>query len=116
MYTGRSLLMATILPAILVSAHPSLGAEASPWDGAWTGMLGKAHPWPVSITISNGKVVSFSERGAPFEIRYTKITPSTVSFGDQNHYSIKLTRTGDATASASVHGRHGYETGSLTKG
>ncbi len=116
MFMARSLLTATILTAILAFAHPSLSAEASPWDGAWTGMLGKAHPWPVSITISNGKVVSFSEGGAPFGIRYSKITPSTVSFGDQNHYIMKLTRTGDATASASVHGRHGYETGSLTKG
>ena len=115
MCTGRSLLMATILPAMLVSAHPSLGAEASPRDGARTGMPGKVHPWPVSITISNGRS-SVSEGGAPFENRYDKITPSTVSFGDQNHYSIKLTRTGDATASASVHGRHGYEMGSLTKG
>ncbi len=116
MSIGRSLLLATILPAILVSANPSLGAEASPWDGAWNGMLGKTHPFPISITISNGKVVSFSEGSASFEIRYTKITPTAVSFGDQRHYSIKLTKTGDATASARVYGRHGYETGSLTKG
>jgi hypothetical protein len=116
MFFGRSLLLAAILPTILVSAHPSLGAEASPWDGAWNGKLGKAHPWPISVTISNGKVVSFSEGGAPFDIRYTQVTPTTISFGDQNHYSMKLTRTGDATASARVYGRHGYETGSLTKG
>jgi hypothetical protein len=116
MFIARSLLLATILPAMLMSAHPSLGAGASSWEGAWKGMLGKAHPWPISITISNGKVVSFSEGGASFDIRYTKITPTAVSFGDQRHYSIKLTKTGDATASARVYGRLGYETGSLTKG
>ncbi len=116
MFIGRSLLLAAILPAFLVSAQPTLGAEASPWDGAWNGTLGKANPWPISVTISNGKVVSFSEKGAPFHVRYTQITPTTVSFGDRNHYSMRLTRTGEATASARVYGRHGYETGSLTKG
>jgi len=115
MIIPRCLLLAAILPAIVLPAQAVQPDAMSPWEGTWNGTLGQPHPWPISVTISQGKVVSFSEKGVSLDVRYTRITPTTVTFGDQVHYGAKLTRTGEATASASVHGRHGFETGSLTK-
>jgi hypothetical protein len=109
------LLLAAVLPAIFTSVHASRGAEAGSWDGTWKGMLGDTPAWPIAITISQGNVVSFSEKGVPVGVRYAKITPSAVYFGDKDHYSTKLTKTGDATASVRVLGRHGVATGSVAK-
>jgi hypothetical protein len=116
MTIGRGFLSVAILTATLLSAQASWGADASSWDGTWNGSLGKEKPWPISVSITNGKVVSFTEAGVPFGVQYTKVTPDTVFFGDQAHYSIKLFKTSDTTASAKVHGRHGVGTFSLTKG
>lgn len=116
MTIGRRFSAAAILTATLFSAQASRGADAGSWDGSWSGTLGSVKPWPISISITQGKVVSFTEAGVPFDVRYTKITPDTVFFGDQAHYSITLIKTGDTTAAAKVHGRHGFGTGSLTKG
>jgi hypothetical protein len=115
MGVSRRFLLAAVLPAIFASVHASRGAEAGSWNGTWKGMLGESPAWPISITISQGNVVSFSEKGVPVDVRYAKITPSTVYFGDKDHYSTKLTKTGDATASVRVHGRHGFATGSVAK-
>ena len=103
-----------LLPAIFASVHASW-AETGSWNGTWKGMLGETPAWPISITISQGNVVGFSEKGVPVDVRYAKITPSTVYFGDKDHYSTKLTKTGDATAPVRVRGRHGFATGSVAK-
>ena len=116
MTIDRGFLSATILTATLLFAQASWGANGSAWDGTWNGSLGKVKPWPISVSITNGKVVSFTEAGVPFGVQYTKVTQDTVFFGDQAHYSIKLFKTSDTTASAKVHGRHGVGTFSLTKG
>jgi hypothetical protein len=116
MTTGRGFLSVAILTATLLFAQASWGADVSSWDGTWNGSLGKEKPWPISVSITNGKVVSFTEAGVPFGVQYTKVTPDTVFFGDQANYSIKLIKTGETTASAKVHGRHGVGMFSLTKG
>jgi hypothetical protein len=105
MGVSRRFLLAAVLPAIFASVHASSGAEPGSWDGTWKGMLGETPAWPISITILQGNVVSFSEKDVPVDIY----------FGDKDHYSTKLTRTGDATASVRVHGRHGVATGSVAK-
>ena len=115
MIVNRSSLLAVILPAILVTTHASRAADSGLWDGTWKGTLGGTYPWPVSITISQGKVASFSEKGVPFDVRCTKMTLTAVSFGDQAGYSTMLTKIGDATASVRVHGRDGFVAGSLTR-
>jgi len=92
------------------------GQDADSWDGTWNGTLGKNHPWPISVLIANGKVVGFTEKGASFGIQFSKITPTAVVFRDKAHYTMTLARTGDMTASAKVHGRHGSGTVLLTKG
>jgi hypothetical protein len=60
-------------------------------------------------------VVSFIEKGTPFDVQFTEVTPTTLMFGDPKHYAMKLTKTGDSTASAKIQGRHGVGIGSLTK-
>ena len=62
----RSLLIA-ILPALLISAQAARAQAAWSWDGTWTGMLGKAHPWPMSVVIAEGKVISYTLKGTPLE-------------------------------------------------
>jgi hypothetical protein len=116
MTIGRGFLSVAMLTATLFSAQASWGADANSWDGTWSGNLGNTKPWPISLSIANGQVVSFTESGVPFDVKYTEITPDAVFFGDKAHYNIKLVKTGDTTASAKVHGRHGIGTASLTKG
>jgi hypothetical protein len=116
MSIGRRLLPISILSAILFSPQAGLAGDADLWDGTWSGTLGRTNPWPISVSISHGKVVTFIEKGAPFDVQYSKVTAESVMFGDQRHYSMKLTKTGDTTAAVKVHGRHGVGTGVLTKG
>ncbi|MGO8798900.1 MAG: hypothetical protein ACLQJL_07415 [Roseiarcus sp.] len=116
MTIDRRFVLMTALPALLVSFQPGRAADAVAWDGTWNGMLGKHDPWPIAVTIAGGKVVSYTEKGAPFDVQYTRMTPTTLSFGDRDHYSVKLTRTGDATASARVRGRLGTGYAALIRG
>lgn len=115
MKLNRNILFAAILPALLVSPQMGRAADASVWDGTWSGVLGKVKPWPISVTIAQGKVVNFIENGAAFDVQFTKITPTMVVFGDPLHYSMKLIKTGDTTAAVKIHGRHGYGSGALSK-
>src|ERR1700727_1417991 len=115
MIVNRSSLIALILPAILATTHASRAADSGSWDGTWSGTLGGTYPWPVSITISQGKVASFSEKSVPFDVGGTKMTLTAIYFGDRTHYSTKLTKIGDATASVRVHGHDGFVAGSLIK-
>ena len=116
MKIGRRFLRVAMLTAALFSAQASRAQEAGSWDGAWNGTLGKNHPWPISISIANGKVVGFTEKGAAFDIQFTKVSPTSVIFGDKANYTVTLTKTGDTTASAKVRGRRGSGTALLTKG
>jgi hypothetical protein len=116
MTIGQRPLRVAMLTAILFSAQASWGQDAGSWDGAWNGTLGKNHPWPISVSIAKGKVVVFTEKGASFDVRFAKITPTSVVFGDEANYTVTLTKTGDTTASAKVRGRRGSGTALLTKG
>jgi hypothetical protein len=116
MKIDRRMLIASVLPMLLTGLEPSRADDPGSWDGAWKGMLGKKHPWPITVTIAQGKVVKYTENGAPFDIKFTDMTPTTVSFGDEEHYSVTLTKTGETKVSAKVHSRQGFGTGSLIKG
>ena len=115
MTIGQCLPRVAMLAALLFSAQASRGQDAASWDGTWNGTLGKYHPWPISVSIADGKVVGFTEKGASFEVRFAKFTPTSVVFGDKANYTVSLTKTGDTTASAKFHGRHGSGTTLLTK-
>ena len=94
----------------------SRGQDAASWDGTWNGTLGKHHPWPISVSIANGKVVGFTEKDVSFDVRFVKVTPTSIVFGDKANYTVTLTKTGDTTTSAEVYGRRGSGTVLLTKG
>ncbi len=112
----RRWLLLAALPAFLVGAPAARADGAGSWDGTWSGMLGKTKPWPITVTISDGKVVAFTENGTPFDVEFSKVTPTRVIFGDKTHYSMKIEKTGDFTAAGKLHGRHGVHVASLTKG
>jgi hypothetical protein len=117
MITNRRFLLIALLPALLLSAEAARADDTASWDGTWTGTLGRppGAASPIAITIAEGKVVSYTLRGAPFVIQYSKVTPTNVSFGDHDNYSMKIKRTGETTATARVHGRIGYGVTTLTK-
>jgi hypothetical protein len=98
-----SLLIATLGCAAI---HSSYAAPLDVWDGTWTGMLDDRVS--IAIRIANDKAVSYQIKGAPIGIKFSKISDDSVQFGDPDHYSVQLKRTGDATATASYYGRHGY--------
>jgi hypothetical protein len=116
MTIGQHLPRVAMLAALLFSAQASRAQDAASWDGTWNGTLGKNHPWPISVSIANGKVVGFTEKGASFDVVFAKVTPTSVVFGDKTNYTVSLIKTGDTTASAKVHGRRGSGTALLTKG
>jgi hypothetical protein len=106
---GRRFLLVAVPLALVVSLTASRATPNGAWDGAWTGSF--EHVSSLSLIIANGKVVSYSVAGAPVAVRYTTTTPTTLSFGDRDHFSVTLTRTGDARASAKAHGRNGFGSG-----
>ena len=112
MTIGRRFLLIGI-PLALLASSATHAQDHGSWEGTWVGLLDKTAP--IAITIADDKVVSYTIKGAPHDIQYNKITATTASFGDRDHYFMKLTRTSDTTASARVHGRLGYLYASLTK-
>ena len=112
---NRRFLLGGSLLVLLTAATSSRAQTASLWDATWIGQIGKIDPSPISITIAHNTAVSYSVGGTPFVIRYGKITPTPVWFGDRDHDRVKLARTGDAIASAGIHGRNGYRFAALTK-
>jgi hypothetical protein len=92
---------------LLFSAQTVRAESGASWNGAWTGSQGTRYVWPVSISIADGKVVSYTLRGVSFPVRFSDVTPTKVSFGDRYDYVVVLEKTGDRTASGRIHGRKG---------
>jgi len=113
MTSGRRLIFIAMLLGLLAPAAASYAVADGSWDGAWRGSL--QHLSGLALTIANDKVVSYTIGGAPVAVDYTKVTPTSLSFGDRDHFSMKLTRTSDTTASARVRGRNGYGSGTFKK-
>jgi hypothetical protein len=113
MTIGRRFFLIAVPLAFLVPIATASAQEKSAWNGTWTGLL--RNTAPIAVTIAGDKVVSYTIQGAPFDIQYSEVTAAKVSFGDRDHYFMKLTKTGDTTASAIVHGRLGYGLASLAK-
>jgi hypothetical protein len=111
----RSNLLVVALPLAVVWAAPGgRGASYSWWVGAWGGLLNNSEP--VSVTISDGKVVKYAIRGgAPFGIEYCNVTLNSVSFGDHDNYNVKITKTSAKTAVGFAHSPMGDGSAPLTK-
>jgi hypothetical protein len=109
---GRFLLAAASL-AILSSAAAQAASKPS-WNGTWIGLLNNSEP--VSITIANGRVVSYAIRGGqPFGIGYSQVTLKTVSFGDHDNYDVRIIKTSETTAAGSAHSPLGDGEAILTR-
>lgn len=113
MTIGRRSLLIAIPLALLVSTTASQAGGNGSWDGNWTGTLNEKTT--IAVKIADGKVVSYAIEGAAFDVQYSAVTPTSVSFGDWDHYAVKLTRTSDTTAWELARGRDGYGSASLTK-
>ena len=111
----RSYLLAVALPLTVLAAAPAARAESTrSWDGTWAGLLNNSEP--VSVTIAGGKVVAYAIRGgAPFGIEYCNVTSSSVSFGDHDNYTVKITKTSAKTAVGFAHSPMGDGSAPLTK-
>lgn len=110
---GRQFL-AVAVPLAFLAAAPAHAAQNAIWDGTWAGLLNNSEP--VSVTIAGGKVVGYAIRGgAPFGIEYSKVTLTTVSFGDRDNYAVTITKTGAKTALGTAQSPLGAGTASLTK-
>jgi hypothetical protein len=110
-FLSRLVLTAASLGSLSLVVASAASASAS-WDGTWTGTL---YNRPVSVSISDGKVISYTIGGSAYDVQYSRVTLRGVSFGDRDNYAVSLVRTGDDTASEMVHGRNGYRNAALTK-
>jgi hypothetical protein len=107
------LLQILLVGVALTSAGSACAADTN-WDGTWSGNLGKQKPWPVTVVITRGKVVQFSEKGVPFDVRFSNPTATGITFGDGSNYEVELSKAGNAV-SAEVHGRLGTGPARLTR-
>jgi hypothetical protein len=115
MIVTRRLLPMALLPGLLFASGFARAQDAQSWDGIWTGVDGTIGSAPIQIAIADGKVISYTLKGAPFSIQYSNVTPTTISFGDRDHYFVKLRRTGETTATGHFHDRAGAGALDLTK-
>ena len=114
MTTGCSLPAGLALLAIATVPAVARPASNSSWDGTWTGVVNASEP--VSVTISQGKVVSYAIRGGqPFDIGYSQIDRRSVAFGDHTNFDVKITRVGSTTAAGVAHSPLGDGSATLTK-
>jgi hypothetical protein len=112
MIDRRAFCIAAILTCGL-SASSANSAEKAGWDGTWVGDFGKTSR--ISITVAHNKVTGYSYRGEPLDVSYDKIADDKLSFGDGYNYAMSLKRTGDNTATATYHGRHGFAAAALRR-
>jgi hypothetical protein len=114
MMMGRQLLAFAVPLALLATAAPSQAGSDKSWDGTWAGLLNNSEP--VSVTISGGKVVGYAIRGGePFGIGYSKVTLTSVSFGDHDNYTVTITKTGTRSATGTAQSPLGTGSASLIK-
>ena len=108
-----SLFLAGAAEAALAHRHASHAGKFS-WDGTWSGNWGGQASQAASVTIVNNKVVSFQYNGASTPVSASRVTPTTASY-EHNGVSIAMTRTGAATAMASLHSSMGDATARFTR-
>ena len=109
----KIIVLVALFPALLCLPEPMFAAQNLSWDGTWKGYFGGNRV--ISITIEKNKLINYEFMGEAVAFTYNKITDTTVSFGDKDHYSMTLTAKGNNTASATYHGRLGYSKVTLSK-
>jgi hypothetical protein len=121
MIISRRMLFASIPLSILFAGslqaktqHHRHGHEhlRSSWDGTWSGAWGGSQP--TTITIAGNRVVSYTYQGASTPVTSSRVTATRVSYAG-NGTTVTLVRTGNATASATLHSQQGEGTAQLTR-
>ena len=102
------------MPILLLLLGPAEAAPKRSWDGVWSGLWGGSASQATSITIVNNRVVSYQYQGASNPVAASNVTPTTITYEDRG-VSIVIKRTGDATATASLHSSQGDATAQLTR-
>ena len=107
------------LLALAIVSSVSSAALAAPrnswaWDGTWRGAWGGSQAQATSITIANQRVVSYEYGGASTPVSASKVTAKRVTYGDNGNF-VTMTRTGRATAFATLHSSQGDATAKLTR-
>jgi hypothetical protein len=113
MKRSRRTLLAALSFSLLVVGSADAASKRS-WDGTWRGKWGGQDAQETSVTIVGNKVVSYTYQGASTPVAASKVTPTTVTYGEQG-VTVVLKRTGDDTASASLHSPQGDATAELTR-
>ena len=111
----RHIASAAVAAALVFFTAPAFAQDEKSWDGLWAGVQGKAHAAPIELSVTEGKVVSYTLNGAAYNVKYSQTTPTTIAFGDRNNYIVKLKRTSDTTAAGHIRSRMGVGEVELTK-
>jgi hypothetical protein len=113
MIHARSILVPALVFSLLVVGSVHAAPKRS-WDGTWSGKWGGQDAQATSVTIVHNKVVSYTYQGASSPVAESKVTPTTVTYGEQG-VTVILKRTSDTTAAASLHSPQGDATAELTR-
>jgi hypothetical protein len=107
-------ILSIVIPLSMLVTLPAQAGSTNSWDGTWSGTLNKSEP--VSVTITDGKVVGYTIRGvAPYPIQFSRVTSNTVSFGDRTNYNVRITKIGERVASGFAHSPMGDGSAALVK-
>jgi hypothetical protein len=107
-------ILSIVIPLSMLVTLPAQAGSTNPWDGTWSGTVNKSEP--VSVTITDGKVVGYTIRGvAPYPIQFSRVTSNTVSFGDRTNYNVRITKIGERVASGFAHSPMGDGSAALIK-
>jgi hypothetical protein len=117
MLLARRSLLFSVLAALMFIAPSSWARDISrQWDGTWKGKIGPFVFSDVAVKIADGKVVSYTLRGAPFVIKFSKVSHNAVSFGDGENYYFRMKKAdGATTAIGTLRGRIGAGRATLSK-
>jgi hypothetical protein len=107
-------LMAVAFPLAIFFPVATHASPVQKWNGTWTGAV--ENVGPVSVTIAGGQVVGYAICGStPYEIKYSKVTLSTVAFGDHDNFDVKISKTGANIAKGTARSMMGERSATLSK-
>jgi len=98
---------------VLVNGAAAHAASKLSWDGTWAGTLNNE---PVSVTIAEGKVVSYTIRGfSPLPIESASVSGRSVSLVIGAAYRVTITKQSERNAVGLAHGPLGDGVASLIR-
>jgi hypothetical protein len=92
------------------SAH---AASAGSMDGVWSGRINDSVK--VVVRIVDDTAVAYSIKNTPIDIKFSKKSDNSLTFGDPENYIFKLKPAGAATLTAKYRDRDGFSRMSLSR-